>query len=169
MWFLTSAVVDNDEIGIATCPQDQQQHPVSPPDGVVVRLRHTLSLGLADRLTLKSVSSPTDESNLFKLLPCPYTPESVRKRFSIGNKKSNSMLKLASSSSLSSPTESYNPVESPTCVTSSGGPQKEQFDFAVKPPDARCSSHQDDANSLHSGQNERRLLKNTFCSNVEQQ
>lgn len=175
-----ASVVVSDEIGIPTSPQDQQQqHPVSPPDGVVVRLRHTFSLGLADRL--KSVGSPPDELSMFKLLPSPYTPDVGRKRFSISSAKRSSIstMKL-SSSSLNSPTESLSAAvesESPAIfvMTPSDGPQQQNpFDYGVlSPVDARCRSLQDDANSLHSGQNARkrtkeksnneRRLKNTFC------
>lgn len=133
-----------------------QLNPVSSQEGVV-RLRHTFSLGIADRL--KSTGSGSDGDPVRLNL---FSPDSVRKRFSMGKRSSNSALKSSSTSlnSMPSPVESDLPsdrLESPAILVSSpgGSSTNEEFEFALQTMAAvRCQSVQEDTNSLHSGQSD---------------
>jgi hypothetical protein len=148
----------------------------SPPERVAVRLRHTFSLGLSDRVKLRSSNgSPTSSSSTttadelaakFSSSSHPFSPESVRKRFSIGSSGSGSSSKRSSSTlKLDSPSESHEEhqqqrrltIESPAInvTTPSGEIRKELFPYPDRVPhsDARCRPFQEDTDSLQSGQN----------------
>lgn len=144
----------------------------SPPERVAVRLRHTFSLGLSDRGKLRSsngsggggspTSSGVDESSPAKMSSHPFSPESVRKRFSIGSNGSGGSGSKRSSSTLrlDSPTEDQQQqppqlLESPAInvVSPSGRISKELFPCQVHDLDARCRALQEDTDSLQSGQN----------------
>ncbi|XP_046655866.1 ras GTPase-activating protein raskol-like isoform X4 [Daphnia pulicaria] len=140
----------------------------SPPERVAVRLRHTFSLGLSDRGKLRSsngsggggspTSSGVDESSPAKMSSHPFSPESVRKRFSIGSNGSGSGSKRSSSTlRLDSPTEDQQQqppqlLESPAInvVSPSGRISKELFPCQVHDLDARCRALQEDTDSLQS-------------------
>jgi hypothetical protein len=94
----------------------------------------------------------------------PFSPESVRKRFSIGSNGSGSGSKRSSSTlRLDSPTEGHEDqqqqppqlLESPAInvVSPSGRISKELFPCQVHDLDARCRALQEDTDSLQSGQN----------------
>ena len=124
-----------------------------PTDGVVVRLKHTFSIGFGDRQRASYSPTSTSDETAFKFPPVmkAFSPESGRKRFSLSSNSKRS-ISNKSTSSLSSPNE-----ESPLVLlaTPSGQSTQHLFDDDADgsvASDARCRALQEDTNSLQSGQ-----------------
>ncbi|KAI9553469.1 hypothetical protein GHT06_021379 [Daphnia sinensis] len=128
----------------------------SSPERAAVRLRHTFSLGLTDRVKLRSSGgSPTSGSDDLPAKNSTHTlsPEIARKRFSIGSGGK----RTSAASKLDSPTDIQEEAfELPAITTTTPGGHT-RYDSAhsvgrVGEPAARCRAFQEDTDSLQSGQ-----------------